>query len=58
LINSLHTALVDTPVVCLLGSRQCGKDYCGGVVLYAGNSAYALAGNQTFVAPLAWLWER
>jgi predicted AAA+ superfamily ATPase len=39
-------------------AEQCGKDYCGGVVLYAGNSAYALAGNQTFVAPLAWLWER
>ena len=22
---SLHTALQDTPVVCLLGPRQCGK---------------------------------
>jgi predicted AAA+ superfamily ATPase len=39
-------------------AEQCGKDYRGGVVLYAGGSAWALEGNHTFVVPLAWLWER
>ncbi|GHU26201.1 hypothetical protein AGMMS50256_02850 [Betaproteobacteria bacterium] len=39
-------------------AEQCGKDYCGGVVLYAGGSAYALEGNHTFAVPLAQLWDR
>jgi predicted AAA+ superfamily ATPase len=39
-------------------AEQCGKDYCGGVVLYAGGSAYALEGSHTFAVPLAWLWEK
>jgi predicted AAA+ superfamily ATPase len=39
-------------------AEQCGKDYRGGVVLYAGDSAYALEGNHTFAMPLARLWDR
>ncbi|GHU41895.1 hypothetical protein AGMMS50289_05770 [Betaproteobacteria bacterium] len=38
---------------------QCGTDYCGGVLLYAGSSAWALEGtHNTFAVPLAWLWDR
>ncbi|HNC69950.1 MAG TPA: ATP-binding protein [Pseudomonadales bacterium] len=37
--------------------EQCGKDWQGGVLLHAGNSAFALGDSNTLAAPLAWLWE-
>lgn len=37
--------------------EQCGKDWQGGVLLHAGNSAFALGDSSTLAAPLAWLWE-
>ena len=36
---------------------QCGADYQGGVLLYAGDSAFALAGGRNLAMPLARLWE-
>ncbi len=39
-------------------AEQCGKDYRGGVVLYAGDSTFALQGHNTFAVPLARLWDR
>ncbi|MDR2839538.1 MAG: ATP-binding protein [Azonexus sp.] len=39
-------------------AEQCGKDYRGGVVLYSGDSVFALPGQNTFAVPLARLWDR
>lgn len=36
---------------------QCGDDYQGGVLLYAGDSAFALGDGRTLAMPLARLWE-
>ena len=36
---------------------QCGAEYQGGVLLYAGDSAFALPGVRTLAMPLARLWE-
>ena len=38
-------------------AEQCGADYQGGVLLYAGNSAFALGDGRTLAMPLAGLWE-
>jgi predicted AAA+ superfamily ATPase len=39
-------------------AEQCGKDWQGGILLYAGHSAFPLNGARLLGAPLAWLWER
>ncbi|MDR0563938.1 MAG: ATP-binding protein [Azoarcus sp.] len=39
-------------------AEQCGDDYRGGVVLYAGASTFALNRNNTYAVPLARLWDR
>lgn len=39
-------------------ARQAGQNWQGGVLLYAGNSAFLLDGGHILAAPLAWLWER
>jgi predicted AAA+ superfamily ATPase len=36
---------------------QCGKDFRGGVLLYAGDSAIPLPGPQILAVPLARLWD-
>jgi len=36
---------------------QCGSDYQGGVLFYAGDSAFALAGGRNLAMPLARLWD-
>lgn len=36
---------------------QCGADYQGGVVLYAGDSAFALGDGRNLAVPLARLWD-
>lgn len=36
---------------------QCGENYRGGVLLHAGNSAFALDDARHLAVPLAWLWE-
>lgn len=36
---------------------QCGDDYQGGVLLYAGDSAFRLDNGRTLAMPLACLWE-
>lgn len=36
---------------------QCGADYQGGVLLYAGASAFALGDGRNLAMPLARLWE-
>ena len=38
-------------------AEQSGADYQGGVVLYAGNSAFALPGQRNLAMPLARLWD-
>ncbi|MBP5991953.1 MAG: hypothetical protein KA766_18270 [Piscinibacter sp.] len=38
-------------------AEQCGADYQGGVLLYAGHSAFALGSARTLAMPLAALWE-
>lgn len=38
-------------------AEQCGADYQGGVLLYAGNSAFALGGGRDLALPLARLWS-
>ena len=38
-------------------AEQSGADYRGGVVLYAGNSAFALPGERNLAMPLARLWD-
>lgn len=38
-------------------SEQCGADYQGGVLLYAGNSAFALGDGRNLAMPLARLWD-
>lgn len=38
-------------------AEQCGADYQGGVLLYAGNSAFALGDGRNLTMPLAGLWE-
>ena len=38
-------------------AEQCGADYRGGVLLHAGEGAYALDGGGNLAMPLARLWE-
>ena len=38
-------------------AEKSGADYQGGVLLYAGDSAFALPGERTLALPLARLWE-
>ena len=38
-------------------AEQCGTDYQGGVLFYAGDSAFALDGSRNLAMPLARLWE-
>ncbi len=38
-------------------AEQCGTDYRGGVVLYAGSSAFALGDPRNLAMPLSQLWE-
>jgi len=38
-------------------AEQCGNDYQGGVLLYAGDSAFALGDKQTLAVPLSRLWQ-
>ena len=38
-------------------AEQCGADYQGGVLLYAGDSAFALDNGRNLAMPLARLWE-
>jgi len=38
-------------------AEQCGADYQGGVVLYAGDSAFALGDGPNLAMPLARLWD-
>jgi len=38
-------------------AEQCGTDYRGGVVLYAGDSAFPLSGGRDLAVPLARLWS-
>lgn len=38
-------------------AEQCGADYQGGVLLYAGDSAFALDGGRNLATPLARLWD-
>ena len=39
-------------------AEQCGGDYCGGVMLYAGASTFPLDAVGNLAAPLARLWDR
>ena len=39
-------------------AEQCGRDFRGGVVLYAGESTFALPGSNLFAVPLARCWDR
>ncbi len=38
-------------------AAQCGSDYQGGVLFYAGTSAFALAGGRDLAVPLSRLWD-
>ena len=38
-------------------AEQCGADYQGGVVLYAGDSAFALGDGPNLAMPLSRLWD-
>lgn len=38
-------------------AEQCGEDYRGGVLLYAGDSAFALDERRNLAMPLSRLWE-
>jgi uncharacterized protein len=38
-------------------AEQCGADYRGGVMLYAGEGAFALGGGHNLAVPLARLWD-
>jgi predicted AAA+ superfamily ATPase len=38
-------------------AEQCGEDYRGGVLLYAGDSAFALDDRRNLAMPLSRLWE-
>jgi len=38
-------------------AEQCGKDFRGGVLLYAGESVIPLPGNHMLAVPLARLWD-
>lgn len=38
-------------------AEQCGADYRGGVLLYAGEHSFALDGHNHLAVPLARLWE-
>ncbi|MBV6424233.1 MAG: hypothetical protein NAOJABEB_02043 [Steroidobacteraceae bacterium] len=38
-------------------AEQCGADYQGGVVFYAGDSAFALGDRRNLAMPLARLWD-
>jgi uncharacterized protein len=38
-------------------AEQCGADYQGGVVLYAGDSSFALGERGDLAMPLARLWD-
>ncbi len=39
-------------------AERSGKDWRGGVLLYAGNSAFPLDDRRNLAAPLSWLWEK
>ena len=39
-------------------TEQCGRDYRGGVLLYAGESVFRLDNAGNLAAPLARLWDR
>jgi hypothetical protein len=41
-----------------LRALQCGKDWQGGILFYAGSSAFPLDRARNLAVPLAWLWER
>lgn len=38
-------------------AEQCGADYQGGALLYAGDSALALGDARNLAMPLARLWD-
>jgi predicted AAA+ superfamily ATPase len=38
-------------------AEQCGADYQGGALLYAGDSAFALGNKLNIAVPLSRLWE-
>lgn len=38
-------------------AAQCGKDFQGGALLYAGESTLSLPGDNMFAVPLARLWD-
>jgi hypothetical protein len=38
-------------------AERCGSDYRGGVLLFAGDSAFPLGGGSDLAVPLARLWE-
>ncbi len=38
-------------------AQQCGPDYQGGVLLFAGDSAFTLGDKKNFAMPLSRLWE-
>lgn len=38
-------------------AEQCGSDYRGGVVLYAGSSTFWLGNARDLAVPLARLWD-
>jgi hypothetical protein len=38
-------------------AEQCGSDYRGGVVLYAGSSTFGLGNARDLAVPLARLWD-
>lgn len=38
-------------------AEQCGADYQGGALLYAGDSAFPLGSPRDMAVPLARLWE-
>lgn len=37
---------------------RAGNDWQGGVLIYAGRSAFPVGGERNMAVPLAWLWER
>jgi predicted AAA+ superfamily ATPase len=39
-------------------AEQCGKDWRGGILLHAGNSAFPLDSARNLAVPLTWLWEK
>ena len=58
--TSLKSAVTATPAdghgLCRL-AEQCGADYQGGTLLYAGDSSFALGNKLDIAVPLSQLWE-